>query len=135
MVPEFCIPADCPDAGLYEERLCFENVMAQLAFFHGQGCHDIVALDFDDVRARELPLRFRGSRFIILRLVSGDPAQILRRMEHRRQNEGSLYLPERVVRSNEAIRIIDGFTPDLDYTYTLDDERRYLSWGHSRYLT
>ncbi len=37
MVPEFGIPADCPDEGLYEETLCFENVMAQLDFFHARG--------------------------------------------------------------------------------------------------
>ena len=34
----------------------------------------------------------------------------------------------------EAVRIIDSFTPDLDYTYELPDEQLFLSWVHSRNL-
>ena len=69
MVPEFIIPDTVSDEGIYEEQLCWENVLLQLKFFHEKGCRNIVALDFDDVRARELPLHFKGCRFITLRLV------------------------------------------------------------------
>ena len=155
MVPEFCIPEDAEDIGVYEEQLCWENTLMQLKFFRDKGFKNIVALDFDDVRARELPLLFKGSDFIILRLVSSDPAQIRRQMEYRNAHEGGLYTPEYVERANavirarallpnevmldvagktkeavlsEAIDIIDRFTPLKDYDYVPDDEKKYLSW-------
>ncbi len=159
MVPEFAIPADTADIGDYEETLCWENMLCQMDFFHRKGCRPIIALDFDDRRAREFPLLFRGSRFIILRLFSSDPRQIHRQMIHRRDHEGGLFAPENVERSNavisqrpllpnevrldvagktkeevfaEAVRIIDGFEPLLAYDYALPPEGDYLSWVLSR---
>ncbi len=55
MVPEFIIPNDVEDKGIYEEQLCWENVLLQLKFFHNKGYKNIIALDFDDIRAREFP--------------------------------------------------------------------------------
>ena len=159
MVPEFAIPANAEDIGDYEETMCWENVLCQLDFFHRKGCRPIIALDFDDRRAREFPLLFKGSRFIILRLFSSDPSQILRQMIHRRDHEGGLFAPENVERSNavisqrpllpneakldvagktreevleEAIRLIDGLEPLLTYDYALPPEGDYLSWVQSR---
>lgn len=71
MVPEFMIPENVADEGIYEEQLCWENVLLQLHFFYEKGCRNIVALDFDDVRTRELPAIFKGYRFITLKLVYG----------------------------------------------------------------
>ena len=161
IVPEFVIPHDVADVGLYEEQLCWENVLLQLKFFHDKGYKNIVALDFDDVRAREFPLLFKGYNFIILRLVSGDTEQIRQQMIHRHNNEGGLYALDKVVRSNTvimnrpllpnevkidvagkskdevlkmAIGIIDNHKPLLDYDYQLDDVHNYLSWVQSRSL-
>lgn len=160
-VPEFVIPEGVPDPGLYEEELCWENVLMQLRFFRDKGCENIVCLDFDDYRARELPLRFRGYDYIILRLVSSDTGQLLRQMEHRRDNEGGLYDPglaeksSRVIRERdlmpneavidvagksreevfaEALRIIDGFEPLKEYDYEPPDESSFCSWVFSRGL-
>lgn len=36
-----------------------------------KGCRNIVVLDFDDVRTRELPAIFKVYRFITLKLVYG----------------------------------------------------------------
>ncbi|MBP5485993.1 MAG: hypothetical protein J6Y07_04810, partial [Alphaproteobacteria bacterium] len=72
MVPEFIIPKTVKDIGIYEEKLCWENTLAQVKFFYKKGLRNIVALDFDDIRARELPKIFRGYKFIIIRLVSSD---------------------------------------------------------------
>ena len=162
MVPEFAIPETAEDIGLLEEQLCWDNTLQQIKYFHDKGFRNIVALDFDDIRTRELPLIFKGSDFITLKLISSDPEQIRRQMAHRNNNEGGLFAPDRVERSNdvirsrkllpnevmidiagktreevlaEAIRIIDGFHPDKDYDYALDDEHRYLSWVQSRQLT
>ena len=161
MVPEFCIPENVEDEGLYEEQLCWDNVLLQLDFFHSKGYKNIVALDFDDVRARELPKIFAGYRYIILRLVSSDAEQIKRQMIHRYHNEGGLYDLGNVERANqvimsrnllpnevqidvagkskaevleEAVCIIDGFCTEMGYEYELDDERNYLSWVWSRGL-
>ena len=161
MVPEFGIPENCPDVGVFEEETCFENVLLQLEFFHKRGFNNIIALDFDDYRTRELPLHFRGYRFITLKLISSDPEQIHRQMIHRKENEGGLFAPDNIVRSNdkirsrpllpnevmidvagktkeeifeEAVHIIDHFESDLNYNYTLPDENLFLSWVHSRNL-
>ena len=160
-VPEFCIPGGTEDIGLFEETLCWENTLAQIRYFHDRGFRNIVALDFDDIRTRELPQLFRGSDFITLKLVSGDPEQIRRQMILRHDNEGGLFLPDYVERANavikarkllpnevqidvagktkeevlaEAIRTIDSFSPAKDYEYEPDDEHHYLSWVRSRKL-
>ena len=161
MVPEFIIPEDVPDIGIYEEQVCWENVLIQLRFFHEKGLKNIVALDFDDIRTRELPIEFKGYDFITIKLVSSDPDQIRHQMEHRNENEGGLYVPDYVERANsvimgrrllpnevmidvagktkeevlaEAIRIIDSFHAMKEYDYELDDEHNYLSWVKSRGL-
>lgn len=161
MVPEFIIPDSVTDEGIYEEEMCWENILVQLKYFYNKGCRNITALDFDDVRTRELPLIFKGYDFITLKLISSDAEQIKRQMIHRSENEGGLYYLENVKRSNrvimrrkllpnevvidvagktkkevlsEAIRIIDGFKPLKDYDYELEDEHNFQSWVHSRNL-
>ncbi|MCH5182764.1 MAG: AAA family ATPase [Oscillospiraceae bacterium] len=161
MVPEFMIPETVEDGGIYEEQLCWENVLLQLEFFYKNGHRNIVALDFDDIRARELPLLFKGYRFIILKLISSNPEQIRQQMIHRHTHEGGLFALDSVERYNEvimrrkllpnevqidvagkskeevfqeAVYIIDHFTSKLEYPYELDDEHHYLSWVQSRNL-
>ena len=161
MVPEFVIPEGVQDIGIYEEQLCWENVLLQLKFFHEKGHRNIVALDFDDIRTRELPMLFKGYQFITLKLVSSDTEQTKRQMEHRHNHEGGLYALHYVERANEvisrrelltnevlidvagkskeevlaeAIRVIDGFEPLMEYEYELPDERNFLSWVQSRGL-
>lgn len=161
MVPEFSIPDGCEDEGLFEEQICWDNVLMQLEYFYKKGLQNIIALDFDDLRTRELPLLFKGYRFITLKLVSSDTGQIRRQMIHRHENEGGLFAPDNIERSNriimgrkllpnevqidvagksketvlnEAIDIIDRFKPLTEYDYTLDDEHNYMSWVQSRNL-
>lgn len=161
MVPEFVVPNDADDIGIYEEQLCWDNVLLQLNFFYDKGHRNIVALDFDDIRTRELPFIFKGYNFITIKLISSDTNQIKQQMIHRHNNEGGLYAPDYVERANyvimkrqllpnevqidiagktkgqvlkEAISIIDNFEPLTDYNYELDDEHNYLSWVQSRRL-
>ncbi len=161
MVPEFAIPADTPDEGIFEEQLCWDNVLLQLRFFHHKGYRNIISLDFDDLRTREIPREFKGTDFITLKLTSSDPDQIKAQMEHRHAHEGGLYLPDKVDRANhvirarpllpnevvidvagksreevlrEAVGVIDGFTPARAYDYTLPPETWFLSWVQSRKL-
>ena len=161
MVPEFSIPDNCEDEGLFEEQICWDNVLLQLKYFYEKGFKNIVALDFDDLRTRELPKIFKGYKFITLKLISSNPEQIKQQMIHRHNNEGGLYDIENVIKSNEkiknrrllpneividvygkskedvlkeAVKIIDNFTPLIDYIYELDDERNYDSWIKSKNL-
>lgn len=161
MVPEFSIPEDCEDVGVFEEQVCWDNVLLQLKFFYDQGFRNIVALDFDDLRTREIPKIFRGYNFITIKLISSSPEQIRDQMIHRHNNEGGLYDLDNIVKSNkkiknrnllpneviidvfgkskedvlkEAIDKIDSFVPLIDYDYELDDENNYQSWIKSKNL-
>lgn len=160
-VPEFEIPPYVRDKGVYEEQVCWGCVLRQAEYFRGLGLHNIVILDFDDLRARELPLLFRGQSFMILRLVSSDMQKILSQMDHRRDSEGGLYAPETAKKISEkhlmrpllpnevmldtadrskeqvleeAFSLVRSFEPELSYEYELDDINNYYSWVQSRGL-
>jgi len=160
-VPEFTIPENVKDEGIYEEQVCWGCVLRQAEYFQGLGMHNIVILDFDDLRARELPALFKGHRFVILRMYSSDPEQIRAQMIHRRDNEGGLFAPEGIERINkkissreflpneigidvagktkeqvleEAYALVKDFEPELSYEYELDDINNYFSWVISRGL-
>lgn len=160
-VPEFTIPENVKDEGVFEERVCWGCVLRQAEYFRGLGFHNIVILDFDDLRAREIPMLFRGQSFIIIRMISGDVQQLIAQMEHRRDNEGGLYYPEMAEKINcklmtrpmlpnevtvdvsgktkeqileEAEKLVEGFEPQLSYEYELDDINNYYSWVISRGL-
>jgi len=160
-VPEFEMPPCVKDVGVYEEQVCWGCVLRQAEYFRGLGFHNIVILDFDDLRAREIPMLFRGQSFIIIRMISGDVQQLITQMEHRRDNEGGLYNPGMAEKINrklmtrpmlpnevtvdvsgktkeqileEAEMLVEGFEPKLSYEYELDDINNYYSWVISRGL-
>lgn len=161
MVPDFAIPPGTEDEGAFEETLCWENVLLQADFFRKKGLSPVIVLDMDDYRAREIPLRFKGERFFILRLYASDEAQLLRQMEHRKSHEGGLddprlarvsnariatrpllpneipldvagKSPERVLA--EAMRVLTRYEPLPDYEYEPGDPGLYYSWVKSRGL-
>ena len=161
MVPEFSIPKECIDEGVFEEQTCWDNVILQLNWFYDRGFKNIVALDFDDIRTRELPKIFKDYKYITLKLISSNPNQIKKQMVDRKNNEGGLYDIDNVEKSNakirnrhllpnevlidvcgkskdevlkEAISIIDNFHPLIKYEYELDNEKNYQSWVKSKNL-
>ena len=160
-VPEFAIPAYVRDEGEYEERVCWGCLLRQAEYFRSLGLHNIIVLDFDDIRAREIPLLFKGQRFMMLRLVSSDPEQIKVQMIRRAGNEGGLYDPDMALKINsllqsrpllpnelcldvagksreevldEAAGLAGSFVPVTEYEYELGDEKNYYSWVLSRGL-
>ena len=159
--PEFMIPAYVKDEGAYEEQVCWGYVLRQAEYFRSLCLHNIIILDFDDIRIREVPLIFKGQSFAILRLYSSDPEQIKVQMIHRAKNEGGLYYPEMALRITALHRrrpllpneikldvagktpseVLDGaetllkdFSPLTDYEYALPDDKDYYSWVISRGL-
>lgn len=160
MMPEFNIPKNV-DEGIFEEKICWENTLEQIKFFHNKGFKNIIALDFDDLRTREIPKIFKGTNFITLKLISSNPTQIKEQMI-KRHNEGTgLFDLENVMRSNEviskrpllpneriidicgksandvlqeAILIIDEYKSIKNYEYKLPNRNLFLSWVKSNNL-
>ena len=114
---------------------------------------NIIASDIDDLRTADIPVVFKGSDYITLKLVSTDAAQIREQMKHRpnnglidyelqqKMNEKNLQrepLVNEVVIDvagktieevlNEAIEIIDTKESLLDYEYVKPPKELFYSW-------
>lgn len=77
MVPEF-ISRDGsePMTGELEDLTCWENQVVMLMCFHRLGYKNIIASDIDDLRTADIPVVFRGTAFITIKLVCSDLHQI-----------------------------------------------------------
>ena len=142
-----------PMTGELEELTCWENQVAMLQCFHKLGYRNIIASDIDDLRTADIPVVFKGSDYITLKLVSTDAAQIREQMKHRpnnglidyelqqKMNEKNLQrepLVNEVVIDvagktieevlNEAIEIIDTKESLLDYEYVKPPKELFYSW-------
>ena len=82
MIPEFGIPEGV-DEGRYEEELMWESSVELLKFYHKRGIKNIIALDFNDLRTGEIPIIFKGTDFITIKLISSDYSQNRRQMIER----------------------------------------------------
>lgn len=155
MIPEFEIPKNV-DEGKFEEKVLWECSILLLKYFHSQGLKNIIALDFNDVRTREIPKIFKGTNFITLKLISSDYEQNKRQMINRGEKglidldllEKSTkkimkrdLLPNEVVLDiagkneeqvfKEAVYLIDKYKSILKYEYNLPDKRLFYSWVRS----
>ena len=155
MIPEFGIPNDV-DEGKYEEEVLWESSIELLNYFHNKGIKNIIALDFNDLRIREIPILFKGKNFMTLKLISSNYEQNKNQMISRGENglvdlellEVSTrkimnreLLPNEVLIDvanktkeevlKEAINIIDNYDPILDYEYVLPDKNLFYSWVQS----
>ncbi len=155
MIPEFGIPAGV-DEGKFEEEVMWESSIELLKYFHRKGIKNIIALDFNDLRTREIPLIFKGSNFITIKLISSNYDQNRKQMISRGKN-GLLdlellevstkkimsrdLLPNEVIldvagKTNEmvlvdAINLIDNYDSMLSYEYELPDKELFYSWVKS----
>lgn len=155
MIPEFGIPNDV-DEGKYEEEIMWESSITLLKYFYNKGFKNIIALDFNDLRTRELPRIFKGTNFITLKLISSDYDQNKRQMISRGEKglvdlellENSTkkimsrdLLPNEVVLDiackskddvfKEAINLIDNYISKVDYDYIEPDKEMFYSWVKS----
>ena len=154
MIPEF-ISRDGtePMTGVLEELTCWENQVAMLMCFYKLGYKNILASDIDDLRTADIPIVFKGTEFITIKLVSGDSDQIREQMKNRSNNGLIDYeLQEKMNRKNimreplineveidvagksieevleEAINIIDTTPSLLNYEYTKPPKELFYSW-------
>lgn len=155
MIPEFGIPENV-DEGKYEEEIMWESSIQILNYFYNKGIKNIIALDFNDLRTREIPIVFKGKKFITLKLISTDFEQNKKQMISRGENwlldlellENSTrkimnrqLLPNEVLIDvagktkeevlNEAIERIDSYKSLLDYDYELPEKELFYSWVQS----
>lgn len=155
MIPEFGIPENV-DEGKYEEETMWECSLKILDYFYNKGIKNIIALDFNDLRTREIPTIFKGKKFITLKLVSSNYEQNKEQMI-KRGNDGLLdlellenstkkimnreLLPNEVLLDvtgkskeqvlSEAISIINEYVPLLDYDYIEPEKEQFYSWVKS----
>ena len=87
MIPEF-ISRDGKEqmTGELEELTCWENQVAMLKCFHKLGYKNIIASDIDDLRTADIPIVFKGTDYIIVKLISSDLSQIQKQMKNRPNN-------------------------------------------------
>ncbi len=155
MIPEFGIPNDV-DEGKYEEEILWESSIELLKYFHTKGIKNIIGLDFNDLRTGDIPIIFKGTNFITLKLISTNYDQNKNQMIERGEKglvdlellEVSTkkimnreLLPNEVLIDvagktkeevlNEAISIIDNYENKLNYEYEKPSKELFYSWVQS----
>ena len=154
MIPEF-ISRDGIESmtGELEELTCWENMVAMLKCFHKLGYKGIIVTDMDDLRTADIPIVFKGSNYITIKLVSSDLEQIRKQMKNRPNNGLIDYELQQKTNDknlkrdplvneveidvsgksidevlNEAIEIIDTTESLLAYEYVKPPKELFYSW-------
>ena len=160
MVPEF-ISRDGSEemTGALEELTCWENTKAMALCFHKLGYKNIIVSDLDDLRTADIPIDFKGYRYVTLKLVCSDVEQLKKQMRDR--PEGGLIDYELQKKSNEkistrdplineyvldvtgldisrvveeAVHIIESSVPLTEYEYVKPEKDLFYSWVFSNGL-
>ena len=160
MIPEFLSRDGIePMTGELEEYTCWENLVAMLKCFHRLGYKNIIATDLDDLRNADIPIVFKGSNYITIKLVSSDLEQIREQMKNRPNNglidyelqekmndknlkraplvnEVEIDVAGKSIEEvlNEAIRIIDTTETVLEYEYEKPPKELFYSWVYANGL-
>lgn len=154
MVPEF-ISRDGTEemTGELEELTCWENTKAMAFCFHRLGYRNVIISDIDDLRTADIPMDFKGFRYLTLKLVCSDPEQLRIQMRDRPNNGLIDYeLQEKCNQKNlerpalinehtidvagltagqvleRALEILSSEEPLLDYSYTKPPKEQFYSW-------
>ena len=154
MIPEF-ISRDGsePMTGELEELTCWENQVAMLMCFYRLGYKNIIATDLDDLRTADIPIVFKGTDFITIKLVCSDLKQIQEQMRNRTNyglidyelqkkmneknfqrsplvNEIEIDIAGKSIREvlEQAIKIIETTPSQLDYEYIKPPKEMFYSW-------
>ena len=154
MVPEF-ISRDGsePMTGELEELTCWENQVAMLMCFHRLGYKNIIASDIDDLRTADIPIVFRGTDFITIKLVCSDLRQLREQMRNRPNNglidfelqkkmneknmkrtplmnEAEIDVAGKSIKEvlEQSINMIETTPSCFDYEYTKPPKEMFYSW-------
>lgn len=160
MVPEFISKDGGEEVrGELEEKTCWLNTVAMLKCFNELGYKNVLGLDFDDLRTRDIPEVFKGYDFITIKLISTNLKQIQEQMKYR--EEGGLIdyeLQQKMNQKNlnrsplineftidvsgkdaeqvfqEAIEIVENAKNFLEYEYVKPPKELFYSWIFSNGL-
>ncbi len=139
--------------GEFEELTCWENQVAMLMCFHRLGYKNIIASDIDDLRTADIPIIFKGTNFITIKLVCSDLNQIQEQMRNR-PNNGLIdfELQKKMIEKNmkrnplineveidvagksigevleQSINIIETTPSCFDYEYEKSPKEMFYSW-------
>lgn len=84
MIPEFLtLDGNYEITGELEEETLWSNTVVLLKNFNKLGYGNIIGLDFDDLRTRDIPEVFKGFNYITLKLICSDYQQNLKQMINR----------------------------------------------------
>ncbi len=154
MMPEFISrDGNEPMTGELEELTCWENQVAMLMCFHRLGYKNIIASDIDDLRTADIPIVFKGTDFITIKLICSDLQQIQEQMRNRPNNglidfELQQKMNEKNIKRNplineveidvagksirevfeRAVNIIDTVPSCFDYEYIKPPREMFYSW-------
>lgn len=142
-----------PMTGELEELTCWENQVAMLMCFHRLGYKNIIASDIDDLRTADIPVVFKGTDFITIKLVCSDLHQIQEQMRNRPNNglidfDLQKKINEKNIRRNpiineaeidvagksieevlaHSINMIETTPSCLDYEYEKPPKEMFYSW-------
>lgn len=160
MIPEFLtLDGETEMTGEFEEETCWSNTVALLKNFHELGYRNIIGLDFDDLRTRDIPEVFRGYNYITLKLICSNYEQNLNQMVNREAGglidiellekmyvkitTRKLLINEFEIDVNgktpkevmlEAVELIDNATTLVDYEYIKPHKEAFYSWIFSNGL-
>ena len=153
MIPEFIsLDGETEMTGELEEQTCWAATVALLKSFHSLGYKNVIGLDFNDLRTRDIPEEFVGCDYITLKLVCSDYSQNVRQMRKRGDGlideglleESSEKIMNRELLVNEFCIDVKGKTPQAvakeaialidqaktlrEYIYTKPDKHQFYSW-------
>lgn len=153
MVPEFLSRDGVEEmTGTLEELTCWENTKAMAFCFHKLGYQNVIISDLDDLRTADVPIDFRGYRFLTLKLMCSDLSQIKKQMQNRGdglidfelQEKCNGKLMRRAELPNEhtidvagldadgvlqkALAVLETAEPLLNYEYQKPPKELFYSW-------
>jgi len=153
MIPEFnSLDGKTEMTGELEEKTCWIATVALLKCFNSLGYKNVIGLDFNDLRTRDIPEEFSGYNYITIKLICSDYNQNLQQMFNRDNgliDEGLLEelthkvmnrvplvdeycvdikgkTPEEVAK--EAIVLIDDQETLMEYEYIKPEKEKFYSW-------
>ena len=154
MVPEFVSRDGIEEmTGTLEELTCWENTKAMAFCFHNLGYRNVIVSDIDDLRTADIPIDFKGYRYLTIKLVCSDLQQLREQMKNRPNNGLNDYeLQEKCNAKNlgrqplvnehtidisglsteevlkKAAAILETTEPLLDYEYKKPSKELFYSW-------
>lgn len=160
MVPEFLSRDGIEEmTGELEELTCWENTKAMAFCFHKLGYRNIIISDLDDLRTADIPIDFKGYKYITIKLVCSNLQQIREQMKNRPsgglidfdlqkkcndKNISRRLLPnEHLIDISgmskkdvftRALNILNNSLPVLDYEYQKPEKTCFYSWVFSNGL-